>query len=113
MKKILGYTFVNTEVVPNDLFLHEIKSIYMPKIHGYITIIWEREGLFFACKNDYNKLIPTISRLKQKILKRPNPQHRIELWECVNKYGVFDRDVEKKLMKIRGIDFLNHNYNDY
>lgn len=99
--------------IPADLRLNEVVGVSIYKLQGFIAVFWKRDGLLFCHKNDYNKLIATVSRLKQQILKRPNKNHRIELWECVNEHGVYDWDVEKKLMKIRGIDFLNHNYDEY
>jgi hypothetical protein len=89
--------------VPHDLKTSEIISVKIVKVQKYISIVWKRDGLMFGLKDDYNKLIATISRLKQQILQRPNINHRFEFWECVNEHGVYDWDVEQKLKTIRGI----------
>ena len=46
--------------------------------------------------------------MKQEIKTRPNPDDRIEYWECNNDHGVFDLDIHDALLESRK-EFLPRN----
>ena len=89
--------------VPDDLNPSMIQSIILAKKSNMIVIIWKESGKLFGLRDTYAKLTKEIMKLKSKIMKRPNPQDRFELWEAQNGHGVYDYDMELKIKKIRGI----------
>lgn len=90
--------------IPKDLHINQVISVRIFKRAKIISICWRQGNLLFGSKKSYNDLIPAISRLKQQILRRPQVNDRIELWECQNEHGVYDWDIEQKLKKVRRIN---------
>ncbi len=90
--------------LPDRLDPEMIQSIIMAKKHDYIVIIWKEFGTLFGVRDTYRKLYKDIMKLKSKIMKRPNPQNRFELWEAQNEHGVYDYDMERKIKQMRRIN---------
>ena len=91
-----------TEVfeVPRNIKASEIMSIRRSGEHFYFS--WRREGKVFICRNLEAKLALTIIMgLKDEIKKRPDPEDRVEDWECQNEHGVFDFSIYCALLKSR------------
>lgn len=91
-----------TEVysIPKDLRPREVKSIY--RNGDFFSMVWIRGEKMFGCKNlKTPDVMPLIFACKDEIRKRPDPDDRVEHWECIDENGVFSFKMYISILESR------------
>lgn len=91
-----------TEVytIPKDLKPREVKSIY--RNGENFSMVWIRNGEMFGCKNLKSlDVMSLIFACKDEIRNRPNPEDRIEHWECIDENGTFSFKMYISILESR------------
>ena len=90
----------------NKINLAKVKAIVdtepgsIVEVRGGLVLV-VIEGVIEPMEITGREFVMAKKYIQDEIKTRPDPEDRIETWECKNKEGVYDYDVEQRLLKQR------------